>query len=208
MTRFSSLVVGALILLRGAVAFGEEPYQAEPPSRATPSAAVERRPAIALIAPTADMAIGHYTLFSTQLGGSVMVSILPSLRLGLAGAISGNVTNGMEGCSTTETCIRSWKRATVSVEYHHFPRKSVDFWWGMQAGAEWRQADTQQVDSQNEHEKRTFALIQPNAGVDFVAAPGHGIVGLGIYAGVPLSLDTNDTSIGGLLGIRGLFGVN
>jgi hypothetical protein len=211
MTRLTPLVLGLLSSLQSAEALADEPSQVEgslQDNYVIKSAAETRRTPILLLAPTADVAVGHHSFFSTQLGGAAFVAVTPQLRLGLSAALSKNVTNSMEGCSVVETCVRSWKRVAASLEYHHFPESVVDFWWGVQTGTEWRQAEVRQSTAQWENDKRVFALLQPNVGVDFVAAFGRGVVGVGVYAGVPLSLGSNESSIGGLLGVRGLLGVN
>jgi hypothetical protein len=210
MIRYTPLVFGLLSLLQGADALAGEPSQvgvSVQDNQVPKSEADTRRTPVFLLAPTADVAVAHHSFFSTQLGGAAFVALIPQLRLGLSAALSRNVTNSMEGCSIVTTCIRSWKSVTASLEYHHFPGSIVDFWWGMQAGAEWRQAQVRQG-MHWEDENRVFALIQPNVGLDLTTTLGRGVAGIGIYAGVPLSFASNVSAFGVLLGVRGLLGIN
>jgi hypothetical protein len=210
MARLTASASGLLILLQVPSALANAPTRAEATQRndtVTPAAKARTSP-VFLLTPTADAAFGHHAFFSTQLGAAMFVSVILRLRLGVSAALSENVTNGLEGCSTTETCVRSWTRLAGNLEYHHFPGSRLDFWWGLQAGAEWRDADVHSTGSGWDNEKRTYALVQPSAGIDIVAATGRTAYGVGIYAGIPLSFGSSDSSFGGLLGIRGLLGIN
>ncbi len=180
---------------------------------AADTASVEERISpLFVLAPTANLELGANALFGSELGGTVLFAPTPSLRLGVSAAWSREVTNSMEGCSIVTVCVRSWTRVAANFEHHLRPQSTVDVWWGVQAGPEWRRAN---VSSFNEStggydiadEKRTLAVIQPNVGVDFGGAVSRAFLGIGLYAGVPVLLGSEPHGPGLVFGIRGLLGV-
>ncbi len=203
-------VLGALSLVQTSIAAASE---AGALSGATTQTEVNtepvrpRRSPIFVLAPTASVEVSRNVFFSTALGITGLVAVNPSIRLGISAVLSQNVTNSMEGCSIVPLCVRSWQRLSATFEYHHFPKYEVDFWWGAQAGLERLQGELRDLATgYYSDEKLTFAVVQPNLGVDFSASEGHGYFGVGIFFGMPISLGSDMSGMGLMLGVRGLLG--